>query len=85
MIPVVLLLLPTDFFDHGQSICLSILLLKKECIGCGITRSIQHFIHFDFIEAWKFNKLVVVVLPIMAFLWVNQLINVWKAINTGSK
>jgi hypothetical protein len=83
--PMGLLLLPTDFFDHGQTICLSQLLLKKECLGCGITRAVQHFIHFDFIQAWKFNKLVVIILPIMAFLWFDQLYKVGKAIKIERK
>lgn len=78
--PIVLLLLPADFFDYGQSICLSQLLLKKDCIGCGITRAIQHFIHFDFIQAWKFNKLVVIVFPVLVLFWLHQLFKTVKAI-----
>lgn len=80
MIPVVLLLLPTDFFDTGQSLCLSQLLLKKDCMGCGITRAIQHSIHLDFFQAWKFNKLVVVVLPVLIFIWFFQINKAYKSI-----
>lgn len=68
-IPFFLLLLPANFFDEGQSICPSKLLLKKECPGCGITRSVQHAIHFDFQIAWGFNKLIVVVLPLLVVFW----------------
>jgi hypothetical protein len=63
------MILPMDYFDHGQSLCLSQLLLKKNCLGCGITRSIQHLIHLDFIIAYKLNKLVVIVFPILSFFY----------------
>lgn len=76
--PFVLWLMPASFFDEGQSLCLSVLLFKKECYGCGITRAVQHFIHFDFATAWKFNKLVVLVVPILFFVWLNWLSKAWK-------
>lgn len=69
-IPFFLLFLPIDFFDSGNSICPSQLILNKECPGCGITRSVQHAIHFDFKTSWNYNKLVVIVLPVLAFIWI---------------
>ncbi|MFM6935572.1 MAG: DUF2752 domain-containing protein [Flavobacteriales bacterium] len=79
-----LCLLPASFFDHGQSICLSVLLFNKECLGCGMTRAIQHLIHVDFESAWKFNKLVVLVAPILCFLWIKWLRESWMAIRKKS-
>lgn len=73
LLPVVLLALPSTFFDNGRSLCVSQLLLHTECPGCGITRSIMHFIHFEFAEAWAFNKLVIVVLPLLVFVWATDL------------
>lgn len=78
--PIVLWLLPASFFDKGQSICLSVLLLNKECYGCGITRAVQHFIHFDFEAAWNFNKLVVIVAPILFFVWLKWVWAAWRKI-----
>jgi hypothetical protein len=68
-IPIILLILPADFFDTGQSICLSKLLLDKECPGCGSTKAIQHLIHLDFRQAWAFNKLSFLVFVIVFFIW----------------
>lgn len=65
IIPIILLLLPANYFDKGQSICLSVLLFEKKCYACGMTRAIQHLIHFDFHEAWNFNKLSFIVLPLL--------------------
>lgn len=76
-----LLVLPSNYFDNGQSVCLSVLLLNKECFGCGMTRGIQHLIHFDFLKAYEFNKLSLIVLPLLAYLWFNELIRIKKMIN----
>jgi hypothetical protein len=73
-VAIALLLLPADFFDHGQSLCLSKLIANLECPGCGITRAIQHLIHFDFDAAWHFNKLSFIVFPILAFLYARQIL-----------
>lgn len=73
-IPIILLLLPANFFDSGDSICISQRLLGLECPGCGITRAIQHFIHGNFAIAWQFNKLVVLVAPLLITLWLKELL-----------
>ncbi len=70
VIPILLLLLPASFFDEGQSVCLSVLLLDIECYGCGMTRAIMHIIHFDFSTAWTYNKIAFIVFPIMAYLYI---------------
>ncbi len=69
IIPIVLILLPANYFDGGTSKCLSVLLLNQECIGCGMTRACMHFIHLDFTEAISYNLLVLIVFPILAFIW----------------
>jgi hypothetical protein len=81
----VLLLLPADFFDTGQSLCISQLLLHKECLGCGITRAVHHFIHLEFQTAWNFNKLVVIVLPILIFIWGDQVYKTFLSLQTKTK
>jgi hypothetical protein len=69
VIPLILVLLPAGFFDEGQSVCLSVLLLDIECYGCGMTRAVMHLMHFDFQAAWSFNKLSFIVFPLLVFLW----------------
>lgn len=83
--PLVLLVLPADFFDSGQSICLSVLLLDTTCYGCGITRAVQHFIHFDFATAWEYNKLVVAVVPLLIYVWGDEVLRLWKKLKKGPK
>ena len=68
--PIILWLLPGDFFDDGQIItCLSRLLFGLECLGCGMTRAVMHFHHFDFEEAFFYNYGVVIVYPLLVWLW----------------
>ncbi len=68
-VPVILLLLPKDFFDEGPPLCPSMLLLGEECPGCGMTRACMHLIHFDFAEAYYYNAASFVVFPVLAFAW----------------
>lgn len=73
LFPMVLLALPAGFFDQGQSICISKLLLDTECYGCGMTRGIMHLIHFDIEQAYAYNKLSFIVLPLLGGMWVSML------------
>jgi len=68
--PFLLMVFPIDYFDKGESICLSMYLFDLQCLGCGLTRGVMHFLHFDFKGAWEFNKLVFVVLPIAILFWI---------------
>jgi hypothetical protein len=70
---ITLLVLPADYFDEGQALCLSVLLLDRECYGCGMTRAIQHLIHLDFAEAWSYNKMSYIVLPLAVYMILYEL------------
>jgi Protein of unknown function (DUF2752) len=72
LLALVLLVLPADFFNRGPAICLSVLLFDVECYACGLTRACMHALHFQWKEAWEFNHLVVVVLPLVAFVYAQE-------------
>jgi len=78
--PVILWILPADFFDRGPTICPSKRFLNLECPGCGLTRATQHFLHGEWEVALDYNPLVVVVVPILGFLWGLQ---VWALVKFG--
>ena len=67
------MLLPADFFDSGQSLCLSVQIFGQTCYGCGITRAIQHALHFEFKQAYALNPLVAIVLPLLILAWALEL------------
>jgi hypothetical protein len=76
LVPISIFLLPMNFFDSDTTVvCLSRLLLDMECWGCGLTRSVMHALHGDFSGAWGYNKLIVVVLPLLIAVWAK---NLWK-------
>lgn len=77
LLPLVLWVLPADFFDTGQAKCLSVVFFDQECYGCGMTRAIQHLMHFDWEAALGFNKLSFFVLPCLLVLWVQELRRSW--------
>ena len=74
--PFILILLPKDFFDNGTSICLSKTFANIECYACGMTRAVMHFIHFDFVGAWEFNKLSFIVVPMLFPLWMKSVFEI---------
>lgn len=78
--PLVLLLLPADFFDTGESVCLSVQLFDMQCYGCGMTRAIQHLIHFDFHEAYTYNKLSFVVVVVLLVVWFQEIRRVLRCL-----
>ena len=80
VIPFIFIFLPKDFFNSGESICLSIVFFKKECYGCGMTRAIQHLIHLDFNGAYQLNKLSFFVLPTLIYLLLKEIKKVSKKI-----
>ena len=73
LIPIILFLLPANFFDSGKSICLSVFLFDSECYACGLTRAIQHLIHLDFSIGYGYNKLSIIVLPLLIFSYFNEI------------
>lgn len=71
--PVVLIILPPDYFDQGESICPSVAFFGRECFGCGTTRGMMHLVHFDFKTAWNYNKLVFFLAPFLAYFYYSLL------------
>ncbi len=69
-IPITLLALPKTYFDEGAAVCLSVVFLDTECPACGLTRACMRLIHLEFREAYYFNKISFVALPLLAWLWI---------------
>lgn len=78
VLPLILIVLPANYFDKGKSICLFTILSDIECYGCGLTRACMHLIHFNFENAATFNKISFVVFPIMCVLYLQEFITTLK-------
>jgi len=84
-IPIVIALLPEDFFENKGSTCFSVIFLDQECYGCGMTRASMNLINFNFTQAWYTNKLSLIVIPLICFLWIKELLKEIKAIQSNFK
>jgi len=78
--PILLYLIPLDWLNRQHSICLIKNIFGVECFGCGITRAIISAIQFNFTKAYMFNHLVIIVLPILIYVWSKMIINTIKEI-----
>jgi hypothetical protein len=78
LLPVLLFIVPLEWVKEQDSICLYKFLTGHECIGCGMTRAVLSFLHFQFEDALRFNKLVVIVFPLLIYIWLRTLFNFSK-------
>ena len=73
IIPLVLLLLPSTFFDNGDSICISVVFFDRECYACGMSRAFQHLLHLDFVIAYENNPISFLALPLLVFIYLKEI------------
>ena len=89
LVPLVLWILPANFFDDtGLVVCVSRLLLNTECYARGLTRAVQHALHGEFSRAFVYNNLVVVVLPLLIAIWIRDVRKLYRRLrlnNGGEK
>ena len=57
--------------------CLVSLLLDDVCWGCGMTRAALALARGDIAAAWGFNRMAVVVMPMLAWLYGQHLWAMW--------
>ena len=73
LIPLILWLLPFDKISAMHSICLYKSITGHECYGCGMTRAILSALHFRLTDAFHYNKLIIIVLPLLLWIWFKTL------------
>lgn len=79
LVPIIFVLLPMDYFDNSKyTICLIKNITGQDCPACGLTRASMHLIHFDLEGALKFNKLVLISLPVASLFLVVEFIKAYK-------
>ena len=65
-----LILIPREII-FGENVffsfCIHQVLLDFECPGCGMTRAVYSFLHFEFLESLKLNFAVVGLIPFLIF------------------
>jgi len=79
LLPFLLSMVSLDNLESKRSICLIKNLFGVECYGCGITKAIIASIQLDFVRAFNYNKLIVIVMPLIVYLSVKE---IFKSIKT---
>ena len=87
LLPLLLILVPTAWLERRRSLCIIKNLTGHNCPGCGMTRAISSASHGQFTQAVRYNKLVVLVLPLLAYQWVQALAKAarrYRALSSGT-
>ena len=58
-------------FDEGHTLCLWHNLTGENCWGCGMLRALVSVCYLDFTAAWEYHKAVIVVAPLMLWIWLS--------------
>jgi hypothetical protein len=77
IMPVALYFVPLEWVKNQHSVCLFKNLTGMECYGCGMTRAILSAIHLQFENAFHFNKLFLIVFPLLIYIWAKTLLTLW--------
>jgi len=49
-----------------------------DCYGCGITRAIISGIQLNLKDALEYNKMIVIVLPLLTYIWIRTAMTLVK-------
>ena len=60
-----------DYKTHGDfTLCIFKNITGQDCPGCGVLRGISAVMHLDFASAYALNKMNIVIIPLLAYLFV---------------
>ena len=80
LLPAFVYFAPREWlFDEGHTLCLFRNVTGQECWGCGMTRALASLAYLDFQAAWEYNRLVVVVAPLLLYIWVKWIMRLINA------
>jgi len=80
--PIVLYTVPLDWLNKQHTICLVKNIFGVNCFGCGITRAVISGVQLDFFKAIEYNKMVVIVLPMLIYVWYTRLKTLFQGIKS---
>jgi hypothetical protein len=81
LLPLVFWLLPTSWLESKPSICPVRHVFGLPCPGCGMVRALSCLGHGQIRKAWQYNRLVVIVAPLLAYTWGKTLLSAAKRRN----
>ncbi len=85
LLPLALFLLPLSYIDSMPSVCLIKNITGHECPGCGMTHAILNIFHGNFTQAFYYNKLVIVIFPLLSYIWLKTIAVSYKKLTSDFK
>jgi hypothetical protein len=73
--PLALLALPTRWLAATPQLCLFRRVTGRPCPGCGMTHALSRLAHGDLPGAWRYNRRVVIVAPLLLGVWTRSLLS----------
>lgn len=83
-IPLAMFSIPLSTIESIPSICLYKNIFGRECPGCGMTRAALSLLHLHFEDAFAFNRMIVIVFPLILFLFFKNLISDVKQLKNSA-
>ena len=80
--PILLYMVPLDWLNKQNTICLVKNIFGSNCFGCGITRAVISGIQLDFNKSFEYNKMVIIVLPMLIYVWYTRIKKLIHSINS---
>ncbi len=84
VLPILLYLVPIEWLNKQHTICLFKNIFGIDCYGCGITRAVFSSLHLKFETAFAYNKMVVIVFPLLIYIWIKTTRSFYKKANPKS-
>lgn len=82
VLPILLYLVPLDWLNKQHTICLFKNIFGLDCYGCGITRAVLSALHLNFEDAINYNIMVVIVLPLLIYIWIKITMLIYNKTST---
>lgn len=85
LLPFSLLFFSLDVLETKPTICLFKNIFGVECWGCGITKAVIAVVQCQFVRAFHYNKLVVIVFPLLVYAWIREIVRTVRAMKKEKK
>lgn len=85
LLPFLLSTVSLDKLEAEHSICLFKNIFGVECYGCGITKAVIACVQCDFIRAFNYNRLIIIVMPLLIYLSIREVIKDVKILGVNIK
>jgi hypothetical protein len=79
LMPIALYFVPVGWLNEQHSVCVFKNIFGHDCYGCGMMRAIISAIQCDFHAAYDYNKAVIIVFPLLVYIWITALIKLHRS------